>query len=65
MYDFVLELVPIPRLGETDAANDLAADSAGPGLEQALKQQLGLKLESKKGGVEVWVVDHLEHATRN
>jgi uncharacterized protein (TIGR03435 family) len=64
-YDFVLELVPIPRLGETDAANDLAADSAGPGLEQALKQQLGLKLESKKGGVGVWVADHVEHATRN
>ena len=50
-YDFVLELVPIPRLGQTNAANDLAADSAGPGLEQALRQQLGLKLESKKGGV--------------
>jgi uncharacterized protein (TIGR03435 family) len=64
-YDFVLELVPIPRLGQTDAANDLAADSAGPRLEQALKQQLGLKLDSKKGGVEVWVVDHVEHATQN
>jgi uncharacterized protein (TIGR03435 family) len=64
-YDFVLELVPIPRQGQTDAANDLAADSAGPGLEQALRQQLGLKLESKKGGVEVWVVDHVEHATQN
>jgi uncharacterized protein (TIGR03435 family) len=64
-YDFVLELVPVPRGAPTDAANDSATDSAGPGLEQALKEQLGLKLESKKGGVEVWVVDHVEHATQN
>jgi uncharacterized protein (TIGR03435 family) len=64
-YDFVLELAPTPRLEQTDAANDLAADSAGPGLEQALRQQLGLKLESKKGGVQAWVVDHVEHATQN
>jgi uncharacterized protein (TIGR03435 family) len=63
-YDFVLELAPIPRLGQTDAAND-SADSAGPGLEQALRQQLGLKLEPKTGGVEGWVVDHVEHATQN
>ena len=63
-YDFVLEMAPTPRGTPTDAAND-PADSAGPGLEQALRQQLGLKLESKKGGVEVWVVDHVEHATQN
>lgn len=65
MYDFVLEMVPTPRGAPTDAASDLAADTAGPGLEQALKEQLGLKLESKKGGVQVWVVDHVEHATQN
>lgn len=63
-YDFAMELAPMPRGGPTDAVDD-SADSAGPGLEQALKQQLGLKLESKKGGVQVWVVDHVEHATQN
>ncbi len=63
-YDFVLELVPVPRLAPTDAAN-ASAESTGPGLEQALRQQLGLKLESKKGEVEAWVVDHVEHATQN
>jgi uncharacterized protein (TIGR03435 family) len=63
-YDFLMEYAPERRLAPPDAAND-SADSAGPGLEQALKQQLGLKLESTKGGVEVWVVDHVEHATEN
>jgi uncharacterized protein (TIGR03435 family) len=63
-YDFLMEYAPERRLASPDAAND-SKDSAGPGLEQALRQQLGLKLESKKGGVEVWVVDHVEHATRN
>jgi uncharacterized protein (TIGR03435 family) len=56
-----MEYAPERRLSPTDAA----AETEGPGLEQALKQQLGLKLESKKGGVEVWVVDHVEHATQN
>jgi len=63
-YDFLMEFAPERRLAPTDAAN-ASADTAGPGLEQALRQELGLKLESKKGGVEVWVVDHVEHATQN
>ena len=62
-YDFVLEFAPVSRLAPTDAANTKAPE--GPELEQALKQQLGLKLESKKGGVEVWIVDHVEHAAQN
>lgn len=64
-YDFVLEFARMPSLGQTDAGNDGIADSVGPGLEQALKQQLGLKLDSTKRGVEVWVVDHVEHPTEN
>ena len=28
-------------------------------------EQLGLKLESTKGPVDVWVVDHVEHASEN
>jgi len=64
-YDFVLELAPTRRPGQTDPANGPAEDSAGPELEQALRQQLGLKLESKKTGVAVWVVDHVERPTPN
>jgi uncharacterized protein (TIGR03435 family) len=36
------------------------ATSGGPGLFAALQSQLGLKLESKKGMVQVLVVDHCE-----
>ena len=32
----------------------------GPSLQQALQQKLGLKLDSKKGPVEVLVIDHME-----
>ena len=38
-----------------------------PGLtfQEALKMQLGLKLESKKGPVETIVLDHVEHPSEN
>jgi uncharacterized protein (TIGR03435 family) len=63
-YDFLLEFAPERR---PPPAADAAAplDSAGPGLEEALKQQLGLKLESQKGPVDVWIVDHVERAREN
>ncbi len=35
-------------------------DSPGPTLFQALQEQLGLKLEPKKGMVDIVVIDHLE-----
>lgn len=33
---------------------------SGPTLQQALQDQLGLRLESKKGPVDVIVVEHAE-----
>jgi uncharacterized protein (TIGR03435 family) len=39
-----------------------AADS-GPSLFTALQEQLGLKLESTKGPVDVLVIDHVERPT--
>jgi len=58
-YNFTL-LVPPPPLGTPPAALDLAAD-----LSTALRQQLGLKLESRKAPVDVFVIDHVERPSNN
>ena len=41
------------------------SDMPGPSISQALRQQLGLQLESTKGPVEVIVVDHAELPSGN
>jgi uncharacterized protein (TIGR03435 family) len=53
-YNFLLSWAP-ERLGAR--ATD---DDSGPTLEGAIQAQLGLKLESKKGMVDVLVIDHAE-----
>jgi uncharacterized protein (TIGR03435 family) len=41
------------------------SDSSGPSVFDAVKEQLGLKLESGKGPVEFLVIDHVERPTAN
>jgi uncharacterized protein (TIGR03435 family) len=43
-----------------DPSGDLIGPSTAPPLPDALRQQLGLRLESAKGPVEVLVIDHIE-----
>jgi uncharacterized protein (TIGR03435 family) len=48
-----------------DTASGVEPVQSGPSLFIALEQQLGLKLESGKGPVEVIVIDHIERPSEN
>ena len=64
LFDLQLRFVP----DETTPAMPPpppGSDAFGVSLPQALRQQLGLRLESTKGPVEVLVVDHAERPSGN
>jgi uncharacterized protein (TIGR03435 family) len=71
VYDFKLQFTPDNRLQPPNglAPNERLpvrpADSNVPSLFDALQEQLGLKLESGKGPVEVIVIDHVERPSPN
>jgi uncharacterized protein (TIGR03435 family) len=46
-------------------ATGIPVDPSGPSFFSAIQEQLGLKLESKKGQVEILVIDHVERPTDN
>jgi uncharacterized protein (TIGR03435 family) len=59
-YDFDIDFLPQPSPG-----TELPVDAAGPAFRDAVKDQLGLKLESQKAPVDYVVVDHIEHPSAN
>ncbi len=63
-FDFVLECTPELN-GPQPPDNKPQPDPSGPTFRQALQEQLGLKLQSQKGKVEMFVLDHVEHPTEN
>jgi uncharacterized protein (TIGR03435 family) len=65
-FAFTLEFTPDAAALPRPAGIELPPRvSSGPSLFQALPEQLGLKLESAKGPVEVLIVDSAEKPTEN
>jgi uncharacterized protein (TIGR03435 family) len=64
-YDFELkfERVGAPPVGAE--TRELAAGLEGPSIFEAVQEQLGLRLESKKGAVEFLIVDSVEKPSAN
>ena len=67
-YDFQLAWTPDQFRsddGKVRLLNGETIDPAGPSLFTAIREQLGLKLEPKKGPVEFLVIDHAEQPLEN
>jgi bla regulator protein BlaR1 len=68
-YDYTLNWTPDegmrPPIGGAAPGGEPPADAGGPTLFTALQEQLGLKLESQKGKVDVIVIDHIDPPTEN
>jgi bla regulator protein blaR1 len=72
-YDYTLHWTPDdappPMAGGPDGARppgeNAPADTSGPSLLTAIQEQLGLKLESEKGPVDVIVIDHIDKPSEN
>jgi uncharacterized protein (TIGR03435 family) len=63
-YDFTIEFAPEPN-AVAATASDGASDPAAPTFIQALRDQLGLKLESVKADIRILVIDHIERPSSN
>jgi uncharacterized protein (TIGR03435 family) len=66
-YDITLRFVPEDGQVQRPAGSTLleAPDPTAPDLVSAVKDQLGLQLQSGKGRVEVIVIDHIERPSGN
>ena len=71
-YDFKLEWAAEPGQGgleslglPPDQPRPQPADANGPSIFTAVQEQLGLRLESQKGPVEIIVIDHAEKPFEN
>ena len=63
-FDFTLEWMQ-DRQGQGPTGADVPPDLAGPSFQDALREQLGIKLQARKGPVSVLVIDRVEHPSEN
>jgi bla regulator protein BlaR1 len=59
-YDFKLDWTP-----DLGSSPDHSDDTTGPSIFTALADQLGLRLTSTKGPVQVYVIEKIEHPSEN
>ena len=64
-YDFTLEWTPDSPGPPKQPGEPMEANESGPSLFTALTEQLGLRLESKKGPVPVYVIERIEKPSAN
>jgi uncharacterized protein (TIGR03435 family) len=68
-YNFTLEWTPEPgqMMGPGEPGPEAAppSESSGPSIFTALQEQLGLKLESQRGPVEILIIDGVEKPSEN
>ena len=62
-YDFALEFTP--KRGDPPPGSAAPSDAEEPNFLEAIKKQLGLKLEAQKQPVQVLVLDHIDHPSEN
>jgi uncharacterized protein (TIGR03435 family) len=67
-FDFQLAWTP-DRMRSADGGirllNGIPIDTGGPSLYTAIQEQLGVRLESRKGEIETIVIDHAEEPSPN
>jgi bla regulator protein BlaR1 len=73
-YDFTMKWTPDERQtpmfkgtegNQPGTGGTSAPESSGPSIFTAIQEQLGLKLESQKGPVEILVIDYVERPSEN
>ncbi len=64
LFDFMLEWAPDPP-ARPPSPDEPGASTSGPSIFTALTEQLGLRLEPKKGPVPVYVVERIEKPGEN
>jgi uncharacterized protein (TIGR03435 family) len=64
-FDFDLQFAPPPTTGSVDAGIPVAPLDDAASVFTALQEQLGLKLESTRGPVELMVIDSAERPSEN
>lgn len=63
-FDFTLEFTPQPK-GPPSPDKDVQPDSQGTTLQEALQDQLGLKLKAATAPLDTLVIDHVERPSEN